>query len=107
MTVRLASCRELSEDREKIALLAKYFMEIEKSGTPFTVLFPWFPSPAKRAKRKATKALYDIFLSYIHLRRKSSVPSNDPIDLFISHGLSDDAIAGVCPSCLRSFTVLI
>ena len=95
MTVRLASCRELSEDREAIARLAKNYWEIEKNGTPVTVLFPWFPSFAKRAKKKATTALYDIFLSYVDLRRKSSTPSNDPIDLFISQGLSDDVIIEV------------
>ena len=95
MTVRMASCRELSDDREVIARLSKNYLEIEKNGTPVTVLFPWFPSFAKRAKKKAMMVLYNTFLSYIELRRKSSNPSNDPIDLFISQGLSDDAIIGV------------
>ena len=98
MTVRMASCRELSEDKEAISQLAKNYMEIEKNGTPITALFPWFPSFALRAKKKATMALYNLFLSYIELRRKSSVPSNDPIDLFISQGLSDDSIIEVRPS---------
>jgi hypothetical protein len=98
MTVRMASCRELSEDREAIAQLAKKYWEIEKNGTAVTILFPWFPSFARRAKKKATKALYSIFLKYIELRRKSSTPSNDPIDLFISEGMSDDDIIRVRPS---------
>jgi hypothetical protein len=98
MTVRMASCRELSEDREAIAQLAKIYWEIEKNGTAVTVLFPWFPSFAKRAKKKATMALYNVFLSYIDIRRKSSTPSDDPIDLFISQGLSDDDIIVVGPS---------
>ena len=98
MTVRMASCRELSEDREAIALLSKNYMEVEKNGTPVTLLFPWFPSFAKRAKIKATKALYNTFLPYINLRRKSPTPSNDPIDIFISQGLSDEGIIQVRPS---------
>ena len=98
MTVRTASCRELSEDREAVAQLAKNYWEIEKNGTPVTVLFPWLPSLAKREKKKATKALYTTFLSYVHLRRKSSIQSNDPIDLFISLGLSDNDIIEVRPS---------
>ena len=98
MTVRMASCRELSEDREAIARLAKNYWEVEKNGTPVTVLFPWFPSSSRRAQKKATKALYTTFLSYIHLRRKSSTPSNDPIDLFISLGMSDNDIIEVRPS---------
>ena len=98
MTVRMASCRELSENRETIARLAKNYLEIEKNGTPLTVLFPWFPSSAKRAKKKATTTLYNTFLSHIDIRRKSSTPSNDAIDFFISQGLSDDIIVEVCPS---------
>jgi sterol 14-demethylase len=94
----MATCKELSEDREAIARLTKSYMEIEKSGTPATVLLPWFPSFAKRAKRKATMVLYDTFLEFVELRRKSSIPSNDPIDLFISQGLSNDAIISVRPS---------
>ena len=97
MTVRMDSCRELSENREAIAQLEKKYWEIEKNGTAVTILFPWFPSFAKRAKRKATKDLYNIFLTYIDLRRKSSTPSNDPIDLFISEGLSDNDIIAVRP----------
>ena len=99
MTVRMATCRELSEDRETISQIKKNCMEIEKNGTaPVTVLFPWFPSASLGAKKKATMALYNLFFSYIDLRRKSSVPSNDPIDLFISQGISDVAIVEVRPS---------
>ena len=98
MTVRMASCRELSEDREAITRLAKNYWEVEKYGTPVTVLFPWFPSFATGAKKKATRALYITFLSYINLRRKSTTLSNDAIDLFISQGCSDDEIIEVRPS---------
>ena len=95
----MATCRELSEDREAISQIKKNCMEIEKNGTaPITVLFPWFPSFSFRAKKKAMMALYSLFFSYIDLRRKSSVPSNDPIDLFISQGISDVAIVEVRPS---------
>jgi len=69
--------------------LAKYYWDVEKNTTAITVLLPWFPSSAKRAKKKATTALYDMLLSYIDLRRKVSTPSLDAIDLFISQGISD------------------
>ena len=107
MTVRMASCRELSEDREMIAQLVKTFWDIENNGTAVTILFPWFPSFAKRAKKKETKTLYNILLSYVNLRRKSLTPSNDPIDLFISEGLSDRDIIQVRPSLLQFFTVIV
>ena len=107
MTVRMASCREFSEDKEAIARLAKNFVEIEKNGTPVTVLLPWFPSFAKRAKKRATTDLYNMLLAYVELRRKSPVLSNDPIDFFISEGLSNDSIVEVRLSRLRFFTILI
>lgn len=101
MTVRMATCTELSKDREAISRLAKHYWDVEKSATAVAVLLPWFPSPAKRTKQRATEAIYDMLLSYITLRRKSSTPSADPIDLFISEGLSDRAIIEVS-SCGRS-----
>ena len=95
MTVRMASCRELSEDGEAVSRLAKHYWAIEKSATPITMLFPWFPSSAMKAKQKETLALYNMILSYVTARRKSSTPTMDPIDLFISQGISDDHIVGV------------
>jgi sterol 14-demethylase len=97
MTIRMASCRELSADKEAIDRLGQHFRDIEKNATPITVLFPWFPGSSKRAKRKATQALYDLLLSYVNLRRNASIPSSDPIDLFISQGLSDSIIIEVRP----------
>jgi sterol 14-demethylase len=92
MTVRMASCRELSEDRDAVSRLAKHYWAIERNATPITILLPWFPSSAKKAKQKATMALYTMILSYVIARRKSSNPSMDSIDLFISRGLSNDII---------------
>lgn len=105
MTVRMASCRELSEDREAVSRLAKHYWAVEKNATPVTILFPWFPSSAKKAKQKATLALYTTILSYVEGRRKSSTPSMDPIDLFILEGSSNDKLVGVSP--LRSLSLSI
>ncbi|KAG6899118.1 hypothetical protein C0993_000644 [Termitomyces sp. T159_Od127] len=92
MTVRLATCRELSEDKEAISQLAHNYWELEKSATPFALLFPWFPCPAKRAKREATQKLYDMLLKYVDLRRKATERTTDAIDVLISGGDSDDVI---------------
>jgi hypothetical protein len=39
MTVRLASCRDLSEDKEAIAQLAKSYFEIEETATPVATTY--------------------------------------------------------------------
>ena len=104
MTVRMASCRELSEDKTAISQLAKLYWEVEENVTPVTILLPWFPGSAKKAKQKATRALYNIFLSYINLRRKVAIPSNDSIDLFIAQGISDHRIVEVNSAFNRSLS---
>lgn len=97
MTVRMATCRELSDDREAVSRLAKHFWDLEKSATPVAVLLPWLPTSAKKKKKNATMGLYTMLLSYVHLRRKSPTPSMDTIDLFISQGLPNDIIVAVSP----------
>jgi sterol 14-demethylase len=96
MTVRLATCRELAEDKEAVTQLAGYYWNLEKSTTPISVLLPWFPSPAKKAKAKATMGLYTLLSSYVRLRRDASTPTMDPIDHLIGEGLSDGDIIAVC-----------
>jgi len=95
LTVRIATCKELAEDKQVISRLAQHYWDIEQSATPASALFPWFPTPAKRLKQRATMALYTTVLSYVNVRRKASTPSISPIDIFISQGTSDDVIVGV------------
>jgi hypothetical protein len=96
----VASCRELSDDREAVTRIAKHYWSIEKNGTHVTMLLPWFPSFARKAKQKATMALYATILSYVTARRKALTLSIvDPIDFFISQELSNDTIVGVRPPC--------
>ena len=95
MTVRMATCRELAEDKRAVEELAQHYWNIEKSATPFATIFPWFPSPARKAKEKATLGLYNLLASYVKLRRNASTPSMDPIDILFAQGISDDNILGV------------
>ncbi|KAG6829615.1 hypothetical protein H0H92_004022 [Tricholoma furcatifolium] len=92
MTVRLATCRELSEDKESISQLAGHYWELEKSATPVSVLFPWFPGPAKKAKEAATRDLYNLLHRYIEIRRDAKESTSDALDVLIAAGESDDAI---------------
>jgi hypothetical protein len=100
MTVRLASCRELSEDLGAVIRLANLYMTVEKSATPISLLFPWFPGPAKRAKDRSTKDMYCMLKNYVDIRRKADTTSIDSIDVLIHNGESDDNIVGVCVSRL-------
>jgi hypothetical protein len=100
MTVRMATCRELADDRQAVEKLAQLYWNIEKSATPFASLLPWFPGSAKRTKEKATMGLYHLIGSYVKLHRDAPTPSTDPIDVLMAEGISDDNILGVSLSHL-------
>ncbi|RDB26871.1 Lanosterol 14-alpha demethylase [Hypsizygus marmoreus] len=94
MTVHLVTCRELSEDKESIAKLAKHYWDLEKSVTPFSLLLPWFPGRAKKARKDATMNLYTLISGYVDLRRNSPHPTSDAIDVLIAEGDSNETIVG-------------
>jgi len=94
MTVRLATCRELSEDKEAISQLARHYWDLEKSATPVSLLFPWFPGQAKKAKKEATQKLYNLIAGYVDIRRKAPEPTSDAIDVLIAAGDSNESIVG-------------
>ncbi|KDR79795.1 hypothetical protein GALMADRAFT_136397 [Galerina marginata CBS 339.88] len=94
MTIRMATCQELAEDREAMDLISKTYWTLEQSATPVSLLLPWFPGPAKKAKEKATTALYTMFLKFVERRRNAATPSTDPIDILIAQGHSDQTIIG-------------
>jgi hypothetical protein len=89
MTVRMASCRELTSDLAALAELQKHYWILEKSATPTALLLPWFPGPAKRAKEASNKALFTMLWGYIEERKKAPVPSSDAIDVLLGQGLNN------------------
>ena len=55
MAVWMASCAELSNNLQAIEEIQALYWKLEKSATPTTLLLPWFPGPAKKRKKQATK----------------------------------------------------
>ncbi|KAG6915836.1 hypothetical protein DXG01_009622 [Tephrocybe rancida] len=92
MLVRLASCHELSKDKEALAQLARHYWDLEKSSTPFALMFPWFPGPGRRSIERATKNMCDLVSGFVELRRRATEPSSDAIDILIAEGATNDAI---------------
>lgn len=95
MTVRMTTCRELSEDQEALYRLRHQYRILMQSATPTASLFPWFPGTAKRNRAAAMRELYMIIFGYIETRRTAVVPTSDAIDVLISEGLKNDAIIEV------------
>ncbi|KAJ7127667.1 cytochrome P450 [Mycena epipterygia] len=94
VTVRMASCRELADDPAAVERLSQLYWTLQTSATPIAVLLPWFPSPARKARQRATAELFAMLHSYVELRRNAAVPSSDAIDVLLAEGTPTDAIIG-------------
>lgn len=75
MTVRMATCRELSNNLGDVTRLEEEYMNLERSVTPVALLFPWFPGPAKKRKEAATTVLFTTLNKYVDLRKSSEFPT--------------------------------
>jgi len=109
MTIRLAACRELAEDKVAVSRLIQIYWDLEHGVTPTSVLLPWFPSAARKRKNNATKELYGMFYGYIEARRHSPVPNADAVDLLLADGCSTPTIVSVrlCLLILQGCNMLI
>jgi len=94
MTIRMATCSELAEDPAAIEELTRHYWNLEKSATPVALLLPWFNGSAKKLNKSSTTGLYTLLLKYLEDKRNGS-SAQDPMDIFIRDGMSDEVIIGV------------
>ncbi|KAJ7465106.1 cytochrome P450 [Mycena latifolia] len=92
LTVRMGSCHELAEDKKTVARMAELLDVVEVNSTPASLLLPWFPSPARRAKDRAIKELFMTLGSYVELRRAASVRTREAIDHLLGEGCATSTI---------------
>jgi len=95
MTIRVTTCKELAEDKTAVQNMIQCFADIDRGASPIAVMFPWFPSAARKAKETGTMGLYTLLTRFVEQRRSSRIPSTDPIDVLLGQGLSTDSIVGV------------
>ncbi|KAG6863637.1 hypothetical protein C0991_004519 [Blastosporella zonata] len=94
-TIRVATCRELAEDRATIETLAQAYWDFETTTSAVSLLFPWLPNKAQKKRHRATETIYGILNQFVDLRRRAQSPSSDAIDVLISEGASNEIIVGV------------
>ena len=95
MTVRMATCAELSENLQEVEEVQRMYWQLEKSATPTALLLPWFPGPAKRRKEKVTKDLYTKLYDYVDRRKNATTPTSDAFDVLLAEGLPHTEILEV------------
>ena len=94
MTARMTTCHDLTKNEADLKRIGELFMTLQTSATPASLLLPWFPSPARKAKKQATAEMYTILRTYVESRRSAELTS-DAIDVLISSGETTQKIIEV------------
>ena len=96
MTARVATCHDLTKNAADLKKIGELFMTLQTSATPISLLLPWFPSSATKAKKDATTELFMMLYTYVETRRHAE-PTSDAIDVLIADGETTQNIVGVSP----------
>ena len=106
MTARMTTCHNLMKNGADVKKVGELLMTIQTGVTPTSLVLPWLPSPAKKARTQATTELYSILYAYVENRRHAELTS-DAIDVLIADGETTQMIVGVSTTLiLKSFGVL-
>ena len=97
MTARMTTCRDLVKNEADLKKIGELFMTLQNSTTAVSLLFPWFPSPARTTGKQAAVELYTMLCTYVETRRGAE-PTSDAIDLLIAEGETTQNIVGVSPT---------
>jgi len=95
LTIRAASCKDIADDPELVKRVSELYWDSEKGSTPTSVLLPWFPSPARKRKVKATQDLYNLLKSVIDDRKNNGKVEDDPMQALIDEGDGSNDIVQV------------
>jgi hypothetical protein len=102
MTVRIGTCRALSEDAATVDRMADLFMKMQTSTTSTALLLPWFPGRDRKIRKQVTSELFVMLYSHVEARRKE-VPTSDTVDFLIGEGFDTNDIIQVCIRRLLRF----
>lgn len=88
LAARLTVCREFSEDPRKIQALISIFERLDAGSSHTSILFPWFPTPARLKKLVAGVQLYRMISAVVLSRKENGYREDDPLQAMMDKGLS-------------------
>ncbi|KAG2125865.1 cytochrome P450 [Suillus cothurnatus] len=88
LAARITVCREFSEDPKKIQALISIFKRLEAGSSHTSILFPWFPTPARLKKIVAGVQLYRMVSVVVLSRKENGRREDDPLQAMMDKGLS-------------------
>ena len=97
MTTRMSTCHDLTKNEADLKKIRELLLTFQTSATPTSLLFPWFPNPAKRTGKQAATELFTMLYTYVETRRRAKLTS-DAIDVLIADGETSQNIVEVSPT---------
>ncbi|KAK7046554.1 cytochrome P450 6A1 [Favolaschia claudopus] len=88
LTVNTIAASSIAASPVLCDTLSKIFHELDQSGTPATILFPWFPGWERMQRFYLMKQFYDIMTAAIQERKIEGRNDGDPMQYLIDAGLS-------------------
>ncbi|KAJ7339988.1 cytochrome P450, partial [Mycena albidolilacea] len=104
LTVNTIAASSISASPGVCDALVEIFHELDQSGTPATILFPWFPWWERMQRSYLMKRFYDIMTAAIEARRTEGRDDEDPMQYLIDEGLSSLEITQFTLAALFSGT---
>jgi len=96
MTARMATCHDLIKNEADLKRIGELFVTLQTSTTPASLLFPWFPSSARKTRKQAATEMCTLLYKYVETRRHAE-PTSDAIDILIAEGGTTQKIVEVSP----------
>jgi len=86
LTMRTIGCNELADDQSLVKRMLTYTQYVENSGTPMSIIFPWFPWPALIKRYYSFAMIYITLKNIIEQRKKTGVAGNDALQFMLDQG---------------------
>ena len=83
----------------------KLFSQAERLSLTL-ILLPWLPSPAMLMRAWVTKQIYNIIVRAMKVRKQSSIPQNDALQMLLDSGEEHFTIIGVTILFLKLMQLL-
>ena len=93
----MITCNDLTKNEADLKRIGGLLLTIQTSVTPTSLVLPWFPSPARKARDQATAELFTTLYAYIEARRHADITS-DAIDFLITEEETTQNIVEVSPA---------
>ncbi|KAJ3905434.1 cytochrome P450 [Lentinula edodes] len=92
VTAHMITSNDFVSDPVNFSRFQTHFFTQLKNNTPAMIFLPWFYRKSQREKEIAITSLFTTLTSYIEAREKDKIPTSEPIDLLLDHGMNSQEI---------------